>query len=92
MRNKYTNSITDFFDKHTNLTHYMCYDNSDIAAQELPIICGNSTVGYVALNSRNIIFSVGVNTNLSRYSEQFEKEVSDKFMDELYEFDKDVKA
>ena len=91
-KNKYVNSITKFFDAYNGFSHYMWYDESDIAAQELPIICGNSTVGYVALNSRNIIFSVGVNTNLSRYSEQFEKEVSDKFMDELYKFDKDVKA
>lgn len=91
-KNKYVNSITKFFDAYNGFSHYMCYDNSDIAAQKLPIVCGNSTVGYVALNSRNIIFSVSVNTNLSRYSEQFEKEVSDKFMDMEYKFHEDVKA
>lgn len=92
-KNKYTNSITKFFDAYNGFSHYMWYDESDISAKELPIkVAGGITVGYVALNSRNIIFSVSVNTNLSRYSEQFEKEVSDKFMDELYEFNKDVKA
>lgn len=94
MKNKYTNSITKFFDAYNGFSHYMWYDESDVAAKELPIkVAGGITVGYVALNSRNAIFSVSVNTNLTvGYSENFEKEVSDKFMDKLYDFNKDERV
>lgn len=92
MRNKYINDITKFFDDYNSLHHHMYYDESDMEAKELPIKCCDTTVGYVALNNRDKIFSINVDTNLSiRYTEQFEKEVSDKFMDQLYDFSKDVK-
>ena len=93
MKNKYRNDITKFFDDYNGFSHYMWYDESDVEAKELPIkVAGGITVGYVALNNRNVIFSVSVNTNLTvGYSEYFEKEVSDKFMDKLYDFSKDIK-
>lgn len=92
MKNKYTNEITKFFDNHYGLKHYMCYDKADMVDRELPIICGNSTVGYVALNRRNIIFSVSVNTTRTIYSDEFEKSVSDRFMDMEYKFHEDLQV
>lgn len=92
MKKKYTNSITKFFDDYNDFHHYMFYDESDMEAKELPIKCCGVTVGYVALNNSNKVFCINVDTNLTiRYTESFEKKVSDNFMDQLYDFSKDVK-
>lgn len=87
MKNKYINEITKDFDSYNNLHHYMFYDEEDIANKELPIQTEKYTVGYVALNNRNNIFCVSVDTNLSiKYTDEFEKYVSDKYMDLPYDF------
>ena len=92
MRNKYTNEITKDFDEYNGLHHYMFYDEEDIRDKELPIMTDKYKVGYVALNNSNKIFSVSVDTNLSiKYTDEFEKYVSDKYMDLPYKFRKDVK-
>lgn len=92
MRNKYTNEITKDFDEYNGLHHYMFYDEEDIRDKELPIMTDKYKVGYVALNNSNKIFSVSVDTNLIiKYTDGFEKYVSDKYMDLPYEFRKDVK-
>lgn len=92
MREMYTNKITETFDNfNPELHHYMYYDESDINNKELPVIIPGKQVGSVVLNNSNKIFAVYVNTNLiERYTDEFEKYVSDKFMDRKYEFDKDV--
>lgn len=90
MRNKYTNEITKDFDEYNNLHHYMFYDDADINNKELPIMTDKYKVGYVALNNSNKIFSVSVDTNLIiKYTDEFEKYVSDKYMDRVYDFSKD---
>lgn len=92
MRNKYTNEITKDFDEYNGLHHYMFYDDEDINNKELLIMMDKYEVGYVALNNSNKIFSVSVDTNLNiKYTDEFEKYVSDKYMDLPYEFRKDVK-
>lgn len=90
MRNKYTNEITKDFDEYNGLHHYMFYDEEDINNKELPIMTDKYKVGYVALNNSNKIFSVSVDTNLSiKYTDEFEKYISDKYMDRVYDFSKD---
>lgn len=92
MRNKYTNEITKDFDKFNGLHHYMFYDDEDINNKELPIRMDKYQVGYVALNNSNKIFSVSVDTELKiKYTDEFEKYVSDKHMDRLYDFSEDIK-
>lgn len=90
MRNKYTNEITKDFDNFNGLHHYMFYDDEDINNKELPIRMDKYQVGYVALNNSNKIFSVSVDTELKiKYTDEFEKYVSDKYMDRVYDFSKD---
>lgn len=92
MKKKYYNEITRFFDSYRNEpnSHYMCYDEDDIENKGLPVKYKGVTVGEVVLNNKNKIFAVFVNTDLViKYTWAFEKSVSDKYMDLLYEFDKD---
>lgn len=92
MKNKYTNEITKAFDEYNGHHHYMLYDEQDILNRELPVNIDGYTVGSVVLTNNNKIFAVYVDTNLRiKYSDEFEKEVSDKFMDLSYDFSKDIK-
>lgn len=95
MKYKYYNDITRFFDKHNpkNGNHYMYYDEEDIERKELPIQTSGVTVGQVILNNSNKIFAVYVDTNLKiKYTFEFEKAVSDTYMDMPYDFSKDGKV
>lgn len=91
MRKFYTNDITDDFNNFKpEFDHYICYDNSDIEKKELPIIIPGKQVGSVILNNSNKIFAVYADTNLiEKYTDEFEKYVSDKYMDRVYDFSKD---
>lgn len=103
MKKKYYNEITRFFDDYKSEDrelakyfksaiprHYICYDDSDIENKELYIKFKEMTVGSVILNNSNKIFAVFVRTNLViKYTDKFEKAVSDKYMDLPYDFSKD---
>lgn len=87
MKHKFTNEITKDFDTYNSMHHYIFYGEDDILNKELPIKTSGIIVGSVVLNNKNEIFSINV-TNV-RYSDAFEKYVSDKYMDKCYCFDKD---
>jgi len=92
MKKNYYNEITRFFDKYRNEpnSHYICYDEEDIEKKELRIKYKGITVGAVILNNSNKIFAVYVRTDLViKYTDAFEKSVSDKYMDLPYKFDED---
>lgn len=91
-RNKYINEITKDFDRFNSLHHYMFYGEDDILNKELPIKTLGVKVGSVVLNNSNKIFCVNVDTNLKvKYTDEFEKYVSDKHMDKPYDFNNDIK-
>lgn len=91
-KNKYVNDITKEFDAYNNKHHYMCYDITDILLKELPIKTEGKTVGYVALTHRDRIFCIEVDTNLTiKYTDEFEKYISDKYMDKIYDYKNDIK-
>lgn len=91
------NKITSFLDENiefcitTAWKHYVSYNDSNIESKRIPIkITGGCLVGIIILGDNNKISNILVKDNaICGYSDNIQDRINEKFVNTVYEFDKD---
>lgn len=89
--------ITSFLDENieysitTAWKHYVSYNDYNIEIKRIPIkITGGCLVGVIILGDNNKISNIIIKDNaIFSYSEDIQGRINEKFVNTVYEFDKD---